>query len=276
WSAPNAVEQSGESGPTVFQIDSEFENEPESQTTNQGVENEDGLPENVVQNQNQAQVNNDINVSASTGQNQANENQDGAEIETGKATALANLFNFVNLNIFGSRWFLGVVNIFGDWGGSAIFAHPDMIVDLSNGLGQAMVGETVGYTLSYQNQGDDEANEVKVEFELPQGTSFVSDSSGLTPEISGQTCLWFLGTLGVGEGGSFTIQVQVNSDFYFEELLVFRSKIIRQAHAEENEKTSEVVATALVGTTDPESNLDNNTASVKMLVYQSISFDSES
>jgi uncharacterized repeat protein (TIGR01451 family) len=182
-------------------------------------------------------------------------------------TSAANLFNLVNLNILGSRFFMGIVNILGDWSGNTIFAYPDMAVNLTNGSGQVMVGEITEYTLFYKNQGHDEANNVRVEFELPPGLSFLSDSSGLTPDISGKTYSWFLGTLDVGEEGAFTIQVQINSDFSFEEPLTFWSKIIPQAQAAENEKEDEVVVTASIGTDDPESDLSNNNSSVKILVY---------
>lgn len=260
WSTPGGADQPTE-GSQVYQLGMDG-TAPEGEALDGG-----GFPYSIFQNQNQATVSSNINTWASTGENQANENEGNASIFTGNAWSLANLFNLINLNILGGRWFFGLINILGNWTGNAIFAYPDVVVSLTNGMKQVMVGETTHYTLSFQNQGYDEASNVWVGFELPQGTSFLGDSSGLTPTVSGNNYSWFIGSLKVGEEGSFTIQVRINPDFSFEEPLSFWSKIIPQAHAAENGKESEVVANASIGTADPESDLSNNQASAKTLVY---------
>lgn len=265
WTTPDAAEEPDGENPTVFQLGLDSQGGTEDQNLESGPEVEN--PQIVIQNQNEAYVENEINVFASSGQNQASGNGGDGEIKTGIARALANLVDFINLNIFGSRWFLGLVNILGDWQGDTIFAYPDVTVNLTNGLDQVMVGGIVEYTLSYKNQGHDEANDVGVEFELPQGLTFLSDSSGLPLVVSGRTYSWFLGTLEVGEEGAFSITAEVNSDFSFEEPLSFWTRIIPPAYAAENEKESEIVASALIKTVDPESELGNNTSSVKTLVY---------
>ena len=270
WSAPSAAEETSE-GSQIYQLGLE---EPVGEAE-EDVQIEENLPFLILKNQNQATVKNKIQTSASTGQNQANENQGNVVIKTGRARSLANLFNFVNLNILGGRWFMGLINVLGSWAGDAIFAYPDLVVNLTNGADQVMVGETIEYTLSYQNRGYDEANEVWVEFELPQGMIFLGDSSGLTPTVSERTFSWFLGTLSAGEGGSFAITVEVDSNFSFEEPLSFWAKIIPPVQAAANEKTGEAVATALIGTTDPESDASNNSASVKTLVYLPLSSEAD-
>lgn len=265
WTAPDAAEEPDEENSTIFQLGLDSQGGTEDQNLEGGPEVES--PQIVIQNQNEAYVENEINVFASSGQNQASGNGGDAEVKTGIARALANLVDFINLNILGSRWFLGLVNILGDWQGNMIFAYPDMTISLTSDLDQVMVGEEVAYILSYKNQGHDEAQNVGVEFELPQGLTFLSDSSGLTPVVSGRTYSWFLGTLEVGEEGAFTITAEINPDFSFEEPLSFWSRIIPPAYAAENEKESEIVVTASIRTVDPESELDNNTSSVKTLVY---------
>jgi len=261
WSAPSAEEEP-QQGSQIFELRL---GEPTGEV--EGDVQIEELPLLTFQNQNQAQVENNIQTSASTGQNQANNNQGNASIRTGNARSLANLFNLINLNILGGRWFMGLVNVLGNWTGDTIFAYPDVAVSLTNGSGQAMVGGTTEYTLSYQNQGHDEAGNVRVEFELPQGLSFISDTSGLTPQVLGQTYSWLIGTLGVGEGGSFTITVKINPDFNFEESLSFLSKFIPKAHAAENEKEKTVVVNVQIQTSDPDSNTSNNSSSATTLVY---------
>lgn len=230
---------------------------------------EENLPLVSFQNQNQATVKNNIQTTASTGGNQANENQEEATIKTGNAFALANLFNFINLNIFGGRWFFGLVNVLGNWSGDAIFAYPDVTVSLSNGTGQVKVGEITEFSLVYKNQGWEEAKNVVLELELPQGVNYLGDTSGYQPRVSGRTYSWNIGNIQAGESGGFKIRVEISSDFSFEEHLTFWSKIIPQAYAAELKalKQKEIVVTAFILTSDPESDSSNNSALAKTLVY---------
>lgn len=67
-----------------------------------------------INNFNQAELTNHVTVEANSGNNQI---VGTGSIDTGNADAQANLINFVNTNITGSRWLLLVINIFGDWQG---------------------------------------------------------------------------------------------------------------------------------------------------------------
>jgi hypothetical protein len=71
---------------------------------------------------NNADIANTLNLSANTGGNQANANTGGdSKIETGDATIVANLVNFVNNNIKGNgKLFVTVVNVFGSWFGDFV------------------------------------------------------------------------------------------------------------------------------------------------------------
>jgi uncharacterized repeat protein (TIGR01451 family) len=275
WGSPEAQADASPGNSTSFEVWSD----QDSQTGSDAPDNHPSLT--MVGNQNQASVKNDIQVSAVSGQNQANENQGGAAITTGKAMALANLLDFINLNIFGSRWFLGVVNILGNWSGNIVFAYPDMAVSLTNGSGQVAVGSTTQYTLSYQNQGYDDANDVWLELSLPAGLTYLSDSSGLTSYISGQSCSWFAGDLAVGAGGEFGITVQVEPDFSPTDdqqaslLERVMAKIVSPVLAAETEGGREIVTIASIATADPESDLSNNTAAVKTIVYSIDEVDDE-
>jgi uncharacterized repeat protein (TIGR01451 family) len=257
WSTPSAVEEASQGNQTL--------GAGQDNSGSTGGTGGPGLT--VFENQNEAVVNNTINTSASTGNNQANGNQGWVKIASGNAFSLTNLMNFVNLNIMGGRWMVGIINVVGSWTGNLVFAYPDVLVELSNGSGRAAVGETTTYTLSYQNQGYDLATDVAVNFQLPEGFDYLSDSSGLTPTVSGTVYSWFLGSLERGAGGSFTIQVQVRPDFDFSPELSFWEKLIPQAHAAEGGQEKEVMAAAAIGTADPESNTNNNLVSLKTLVY---------
>ncbi|OGH23475.1 MAG: hypothetical protein A2629_00310 [Candidatus Levybacteria bacterium RIFCSPHIGHO2_01_FULL_41_15] len=70
---------------------------------------------------NNADVNNNIYLSANTGKNSANDNTGGdSYITTGDAKVIVNLVNFVNNNIVGGRLLVTFVNVFGSWMGDFV------------------------------------------------------------------------------------------------------------------------------------------------------------
>lgn len=71
---------------------------------------------------NAAKINNNLDLSANTGNNSTSRNTGGNNsITTGDANIMANVMNFVNNNISGSgRLFVTVVNVFGWWTGNFV------------------------------------------------------------------------------------------------------------------------------------------------------------
>ncbi len=221
-----------------------------------------------ITNDNGVKVTNNIWATAQTGQNQADGNY-YAQIETGKARALANLFNLANLNILGGRWFWGLTNILGDWQGNAVFAYPDMTISISDGQEEVLTGEYSEYTVSFQNNGYDEATGVMVRLNLPGGVSYVSDTSGISPQASGGTYNWNIGTVPAGAGGSFKVTTKINGDYTIQTDASILFKIFPKAYAAGEEFRGKLVVNASVNTSDPESNSSNNSASDVNEVFMS-------
>ncbi|TSC88183.1 MAG: Uncharacterized protein G01um101416_206 [Microgenomates group bacterium Gr01-1014_16] len=71
---------------------------------------------------NSATVQNDLKLTANTGGNSASYNTNGdSNIQTGDATIMANIVNFVNNNVTGGgKLFVTVVNVFGSWLGDFV------------------------------------------------------------------------------------------------------------------------------------------------------------
>ena len=74
-------------------------------------------------NGNDAKLTNDIEVVSTTGSNDASLNTGGGTVQTGDASALANIINLVNTNLNVSNWLFGVVNIFGTLAGNIIIPN---------------------------------------------------------------------------------------------------------------------------------------------------------
>ncbi|MGB9637387.1 MAG: hypothetical protein ACPLY7_01135, partial [Microgenomates group bacterium] len=168
WSNPGAVEETSGSSQN-------YEVKGGSSSTTEGqVSAENLTPTQSVnfQNQNTAEVKNNINVLASTGNNQANDNSAGSLINTGEAKAAVNLLNLINLNILSSRWFMGLVNVLGGWSGNMIYAYPDLAVSLSGNTNEVSPGESFDYVLNFVNQGYDDAESVSLKMDFPRGLSY--------------------------------------------------------------------------------------------------------
>lgn len=74
-----------------------------------------------VYNTNNAQLTNNVNVTANTGDNNVEGKR--SEIETGDASAETNVFNLVNTNLVGNNWFFSIINLFRQQSGDLILPY---------------------------------------------------------------------------------------------------------------------------------------------------------
>lgn len=213
----------------------------------------------LIENSNSASVENHVSAEAISGQNQANGNG-LANMVTGTSKALANLFNLINFNISGSNWLFGVLNILGDWNGNTVFAYPDAVTSISGPAGDVNPGDEIDYNVSFNNQGYDDAHGVDLSFELPKGSIFVSDTSGIIPELQGKVLKWSIGDLPAGESGSFSVRVKVDPNLKPDDLLTWWDKLVPVAYAEEEGRREEVTARVSVNTQDPQLDSQNDSS----------------
>lgn len=222
----------------------------------------------IVSNKNQATVKNDIQVTASTGGNESLGNKGDVSIKTGAAKALSNLMNIVNTNILGSKWFLANVNILGNWSGNAIFAYPDVSLQINKGRENVEPGDHIQYVLRMSNSGYDEARGVKVKLNLPVGMSFVADTGNLSGGCDEASCSWEVGDLLARGSAELGVTLQVNDNFSFEKKQAFWSRLMPSAKAAEERKNAEIDVSGYVYTLDPETDTTNNSASAVSVVYE--------
>ncbi|MCB1065880.1 MAG: DUF11 domain-containing protein, partial [Verrucomicrobiae bacterium] len=88
-----------------------------------------------------------------------------------------------------------------------IRAFPDLVVTKDDGLTYATVGDTITYTITYDNVGNQVASGVVIRDTLPPGVKFISASGG--GRLSGNTVIWEIGTLRPGGGETLRISVEV-------------------------------------------------------------------
>lgn len=88
--------------------------------------------ETEVENNNKAEVSNEIKVVADSGNNLL-EAKEG-EITTGDIAGFINLFNLINTNLTGENWYFSIINLFGNLNGDLIFPYEKFFYE--NGLSE--------------------------------------------------------------------------------------------------------------------------------------------
>jgi len=141
--APDGSNMAG-SGGMEFIVDENGEivvsnSENGSGSTNTGTVNQEN--NNTISQINNANISNNVQLYANTGDNSADKNTGGnSNITTGDANIVANIVNFVNNNIIGDgKLFVTVINVFGSWLGDFVGPgqHKDNAPENQPALGGA-------------------------------------------------------------------------------------------------------------------------------------------
>lgn len=148
---------------------------------------------------NTADVTNNVEVYALTGENRAQTASSTASIATGNAYAAANSVNVVNTNLIGRNWIFAIFNIFGNFTGNISFGQPDLWIGATAEAGNpTLPGTDVTYKFTVSNMGDSDASNVRLT------ANFVKemlDFEGTTESETG--AFWDLGNIKKGESKEF-------------------------------------------------------------------------
>jgi uncharacterized repeat protein (TIGR01451 family) len=259
WTNPGSIQDLPDDNIIVFDISSD--------TLNSFEKDDSDATQVAIIEDNQAEVTNDVQVSANTGSNQIKDADGDATIKTGNSKSAANLFNMVNVNLIRSNWFWGIINIFGNWSGNIIFAYPDLDINISTDQAEKEVGNVVEYTVNYRNIGYETAENPDVTVELPKGGMYLSDTCSSQVNISGQKLTWQVGDLYKGQGGSFQVYVKFDQELFSQTAGGIFSKIIKQAYAAERALAGKATSVARIKNHSPEPDFSNNQSSVTTSFY---------
>ncbi len=203
----------------------------------------------------------DVFASAVSGQNTA---LGGwfSQIITGRAIALANLFNFINGNFIGSRMIFPIINIFSYWTGNLIFAYPILEVQLTGDKQEVMPGDIINYTVHYQNVGYEDARDSKVNINLPEEETIIS-ADGPDYQVNGSTVIFSVGDVRSKQGGSFTFTARVNQPVTKKPSVNLLGKIFSKlvSVVEAAETGIPLTTVAQIHTIDPQSDTSRNSSS---------------
>ena len=166
---------------------------------------------------NTAAVENNVDVTAETGKNNATTQNGVAEVNTGNAYASASAVNLINTNIVGQNWIFGVFNIFGDVDGDIVFGEgsPILAVTAAPSLAETAPGTDVTYTFTVGNTGTGTAGDVvlNASYDNTLITFPSGDQSGITMTETPTGASWRVGSLRHGETRTFTVTGHIGTNF---------------------------------------------------------------
>ncbi|MDP3997596.1 MAG: hypothetical protein Q8P73_03800 [bacterium] len=114
---------------------------------------------------NKAEITNEVNAQAITGQNEASDNTGQGRIDTGNANIEATAVNIANTTVKDGSLFIAVVNIFGDWLGDLFYGGQKLAYDSG-----AAAGLSANVEANNSQTGSGSANNIDVNVESSQET----------------------------------------------------------------------------------------------------------
>ena len=92
---------------------------------------------------------------------------------------------------------------------SVPLANPELKISKTDGLAAAAPGDTLTYTINYENYGFGPAANTVIVDTLPERVSYVSATNGGVYDSATHTVKWELGTLNVGATGQVAVTVKL-------------------------------------------------------------------
>ncbi len=165
----------------------------------------------VATTNNNGTITNVINIDANSGDNEAQNTRGDVAIKTGDVRANTAVTNVANTTIIGDGWQFYLVNIFGNWRGSAHYGMPDLAVSevAVPEATPARRGNKVKYVYSYTNGGDTTATDVVLRDRYDADKVHVTDTNGGV--VRGNTITWRIGRLAPRETRVLSYTTTVNA-----------------------------------------------------------------
>ncbi|MFZ5559879.1 MAG: hypothetical protein ACOZAL_03770 [Patescibacteria group bacterium] len=131
-----------------------------------------------VADSNEGEIDNEVVIEGSSGDNSINTENGDAMIETGNINAAVSIFNTLNTNILGSNWIRLIINIFGNWVGDLVLPGKEAMEEFMEHQSPVCEGPCDGTNIVNSNEGEIE-NEVLINADTGQNAA-----SGDSAEIN--------------------------------------------------------------------------------------------
>ncbi|MBI4359524.1 MAG: DUF11 domain-containing protein, partial [Candidatus Jacksonbacteria bacterium] len=88
-------------------------------------------------------------------------------------------------------------------------APPNITIKKTADKTEVKTGDTITYTITYENIGKGDAKNIIITDQIPEGASYIANSATGNPAYNGATLTWTIPTLAAGEKGSVDFQARV-------------------------------------------------------------------
>lgn len=121
---------------------------------------------------NTAEIVNEVDATAITGQNVASMNTGQGKIATGDANVTATAVNIANTTVKDASLFIAVVNIFGDWFGDLLYGGTSLLASAHS----TSSGQAANVDAANKNTGSESTNTIDVDIDRSQTTDIDNDA----------------------------------------------------------------------------------------------------
>lgn len=173
---------------------------------------ESGNATTTIANTNNAAVQNDVVVNASTGNNIAT-SEGTSSVTTGDAYAAANVVTLANTNIVDSNYLFLTFNSFGEWAGDMIFPNSEAFSEMFSASGTHGNTTAPGDLDVHNSNNAHASNTVSVNADTGINTATGSSSQVKTGEAKASANVINMLNTNITNGDSFTILFRVHGDF---------------------------------------------------------------
>lgn len=169
-----------------------------------------------IENNNQAEIINDVKVKANSGNNliEASGDASNTRVISGPVKILSNVLNFANTNLINSNLNLGIMNIFGTWNGNIVFGYPDLTVEhkLRQPYISSDLGTIIQYDIFYGNNSGSSMNGAKLRWHFDPDLLKLEETSNDYIQVEAGVAEFELGKLPASTRGSLSITMRTAED----------------------------------------------------------------
>ncbi len=207
-----------------------------------------------IENGNSANISNDVQVYALTGDNNINSSNGQAIINTGNAYAGANIVNIANTNVVSRNWILAVINIFGKWNGNISFGQPNLWLGIrADSSGRAEAGSVIRYHYTVINNGDAKASGVRVKSKADRDRKISFNDHGATFRNEEGSVTYF-GDLLPGQTKEIEVTADVSSDVPYGDTKVEISSMVESNETDADRRDNSDILSMIIHRQRPVSN----------------------
>lgn len=183
---------------------------------------------------NSANLDNQVELTANTGGNQISASV--SETNTGDASVVARILNYVNTTVIGNRWYFADLNLFSPFTGNIRTTKPDLLVEAIPQNTIVTAGQPANISFRITNLGTSLARQATLHITLPQGIKLILTEPGVVSR--GQTVVFTIDELPAGASTDVHLVLGTDETAHTVTILAFVSNLYTDSNESNNQALS--------------------------------------